>query len=97
MEILINIKGKGKATGGSNEKGQTSPVEESEYEITHRDTWVVFCSNHAFSDLSPRDLRVHWREAMGQLFGDKDLTQLGSIPTKTRVNELLALQAEVNV
>ena len=80
--------------GGLKEASAPSP-DESEYEITHRDTGVVFGSDSAFSDLSPKKLRVRWRTAMGQLVGDKDLAQLASVPVKTRVNELLALQAEV--
>ena len=87
-------KGKGKAVGGSKEASTPSP-DELEYEITRRDTGVVFGSDSAFSDLSYKELRVRWRRAMGQLVGDKDLAQLASVPAKTRINELLALQAEV--
>ena len=87
-------KGKGKAVGGSKEALAPSP-DESEYEITRRNTGVVFGSDTVFSHLSPKELRVRWRRAMGQLVGNKDLAQLASIPAKTRVNELLALQAEV--
>lgn len=88
---------KGKATGGSREKGKEKAVvaEDSEYEITRRDMGFVYCSDQTFSDLSPKNLRVCWRKSMGQLVLDKDLKKLGSIPAKTRVNELLSLQAEV--
>jgi hypothetical protein len=71
-------------------------TEEPEYEITRRDTGVVHCSDQAFSNLSPKDLRIRWRRAMGQLVSDNDLKQLASIPAKTRANEILALQAEVS-
>jgi hypothetical protein len=77
-------------------KGKVTTADEPEYEITRRDTGVVHCSDQAFSDLSPKDLRVRWRKAMGQLVSDKDLKQLASIPAKTRANEILALQAEVS-
>lgn len=86
-----------KAAGASKEKGKgVALAEESEYEITRRDTGVVHCSDVAFSELSPKDLRVRRRKAMGQLVTDKDLKQLATIPAKTRVSEILALQAEVN-
>lgn len=82
---------------GSKAKGkEVAPSEEPEYEITRRDTGVVHSSDVAFSDLAPKDLRVRWRKAMGQLVSDKDLKQLASVPAKTRVNEILTLQAEVN-
>ena len=87
-------KGKGKAVGWSKKASASSP-DESEYKITRRDTGVVFGSNCAFSDLSPKELRLRRRRAMGQLVGDKDLAQLAFVPAKTRVNELLALQVEV--
>ena len=58
-------KGNGKATGVSKEKGQAPTAEDSEYEITRRDTGVVFCSDQAFSDLSPKELKVCWKRAMG--------------------------------
>ena len=78
-------------------KGKEAAVPKGpEYEITRRDVGVVHCSDVAFSDLTPKDLRVRWRKAMGQLVSDKDLTQLASVPAKTRVNEILALQAEVS-
>jgi hypothetical protein len=88
-------KGKGKVVGGSRDKETEMPIEVSDYEITRRDSGVVYGSDQAFSDLSPKELRVRWRKAMGQLVGNKDLIQLASVPAKTRVNELLALQAEV--
>lgn len=74
---------------------EDTPIEVSDYEITRRESWVVYCSDQAFSDLSPKELKVRWRKAMGQLVSNKDMTQLASVPVKTRVNELLALQAEV--
>jgi hypothetical protein len=93
---LRGDKGKGKAPEGSGEKSLgEAPMEQSEYEITRRDTGVVFGSDQAFSDLSSKELRIRWRRAMGQLVSNKDLAQLASVPAKTRVNELLALQAEV--
>lgn len=85
-------KGKGKAIGGSGEKDmEEAPIEVSDYEITRRDLGVVLFSDQAFSDLSPKELRVRWRKAMGQLVSSKGLTHLASVPAKTRVNELLAL------
>ena len=82
----------------STEKGKGKALaDESEYEITRRDTGVVHCSDVAFSDLSPKDLRIRWRRALGQLVSDNDLKQLGSVPARTRTNELLSLQAEVTI
>lgn len=87
-------KGKRKAVGGSGEKEvEEAPVKVSDYEITCRDSGVVYCSDQAFSNLSPKELRVRWKKGMGQLVSNKDLTQLASVPTKTRVNVLLTLQA----
>lgn len=83
--------------GGSRDKGKSvAAAEESEYEITRRDTGVVHGPDLAFSELAPKDLRVRWRKAMGQLVSDKDLKQLATIPAKTRASEILALQAEVS-
>lgn len=80
----------------SQDKGkEVAHAEESEYEITRRDTGVVYCSDVPFSELSPKELRVRWRRATGQLVSDKDLKQLSSIPAKTRASEILTLQAEV--
>ncbi|CAO2837234.1 unnamed protein product [Amaranthus hypochondriacus] len=91
-------KGKGKAVEESGERSaEEEPLEEAEYEITRRDTGVVFGSDQTFSELTPKELRVRWRKAMGQLVSDKDLAQLASVPAKTRVNELLAIQAEMNI
>ena len=55
---------KGKVISAPIEKAAPASGE-LEYEITHRDTGVVYCSESTFSDLSLKELRVKWRRAMG--------------------------------